>query len=84
MPGCVDTVAQMILAGASGEAALATLRETYHTLATLSSAASRVRTAIFATLDGGDSRCIVSSMTTPNCARWPALQWSHAQVRMES
>ena len=58
MPGCVDTVAQMILAGASGEAALATLRETYHTLATLSSAASRVRTAIFATLDGGDSRCI--------------------------
>ena len=58
MPGCVDTVAQMILAGASGDSALATLRETYHTLATLSSAASRVRTAIFTILNGGDSRCI--------------------------
>ena len=40
MPDCTAAVAEMILAGASGAAALARLQETYHTPATISSAAS--------------------------------------------
>ena len=44
--GAIDAIADRILAGGSGDAALAALRQTYHTLSSLSSAASRVRTAI--------------------------------------